>query len=165
MSENGEFLEAVFLLRIRAQGPDHPDTATTLRNVMHDDVRRSGRAAGISAALPEGVTAEGIRLDGDHVDLQVDLIQDAISLQQQRTDDLGPDDPRTMIATSYLAFALAFADHVDGQLESAAVLAQDAYEGISDAALENDPRVGPHYMPVAELVHEWIEEKIDQGID
>jgi len=163
VSEDDETFELLLLRRLEGQGPHHPSTMTTLHNLMHGDVRSVSRAAGVAAALPDDMTEAGVRLDGDHVDRQVDLVQDAVALQEHRCTEFGPDDPRTMVATSYLAYALGFADHIDGQMESAAVLAQDAHEGLADAADEHHPDVGPHDVRIAELIRSWIEDRLDQS--
>ena len=159
-----ETFALVLLSRLEEQGPYHPDTGVTLHNLMHEDVKDAGRAASVPAELPPGVTAEdGIRLDGDHVDFEVDLLVNAIDLQDSRVGEFGPDDPRTLIASSFLAYALAFADHVDGQLEDAADIARDAYEGLADAVAENDPHVGPHDLRIAEIVRRWVDDRLDQS--
>ena len=163
MSEGDETFELLLLYRLQGQGPHHPDTMITLHNLMCGDLRGVRRAAGCPADLPDGVTADGVRLDGDHVDRQVELVLDALTLQEDHVAEHGPDDPRTMVATSYLAYALAFADHIDGQVESAAVLAKDAYEGLADFAELHPDQVGPHDVRIAELIHEWIEDRLDQS--
>lgn len=167
-AESAESVDTTFALvllsRLEGQGPYHPDTGVTLHNLMYEDVKDAGRAASELAELPSGVTAEdGVRLDGDHVDFEVDLLVNAIDLHDSRADEFGPDDPRTMIASCFLAYALAFADHVDGQLELAAERVQDAYEGLADAVAENDPRVGPHDLRIAELVREWVDDRLNQS--
>jgi hypothetical protein len=162
VSEDDETFQLLLLRRLEGQGPRHPSTMTTLHNLMYGDIKGVRRAIGDPAELPQGVTADGVRLDGDHVDRQVDLVQDALTLQEHRVETFGPDDPRTMVATSYLAYALAFADHIDGQVESAAVLAKDAHEGLADAADEGHVHVGPHDVRIAELIRGWIDDRLDQ---
>jgi len=165
VGEDAETFDLVVLYRLKGQGPHHPSTMVALHNLMHTDLQGVDRAPGSPALLPEGANAPGIRLDGDLVDQQVDLVLDATALQEDRTERLGPDDPRTMAATSYLAYALAFADHIDGQIESALVLAQDAYEGLDDAAAEGNPLLGPYDVQIATLILAWINEILDQSAD
>lgn len=162
MSEPNETFQQLLLRRLQGQGPHHPDTMTTLHNLMHGDVKGISRTVGAPTDLPVGVTEDSVRLDGDHVDRQIDLVQDALTLQELRVAEFGPDDPRTMVATSCLAYALAFADHIDGQVEAAAVLAQDAHEGLADAADEKHPHVGRHDVQIAEVIRGWIEDRLDQ---
>ncbi|WP_103352493.1 hypothetical protein [Amycolatopsis sp. CA-128772] len=163
MSDPNDAFVLLWLRRLESQGPGHPDTMATLANLVRG--AGAGTTALSPAELPDGVTQAGVRLDGDQVDREVDLIQKAIALQDSRVAAFGPDDPRTMTATSYLAYALAFADHIDSQLEAAAVLAQDAYEGLDDAAAENDPRVGRHDVRIAELIREWVDEAMAQSAE
>ncbi|MBB5917506.1 hypothetical protein BJY24_006418 [Nocardia transvalensis] len=163
MSENDESYELLLLRRLEGQGPDHPNTMITVRNLIHGDARGLDRAVGAPTDAPVEISDNTIRLDGDHVDKQIDLIQTATALQQNRVEEYGPDDPRTMVATSYVAYALAFADQFTGQLEVAAVLARDAYEGLDDAAADDPSRLGPHDVRVAELILRWIEDRLVQA--
>lgn len=161
-TESDASFESVLLNRMEAQGPHHPDTATTLRNLLRTQGVGGTFAVGTAADLPDGVAPGQVRLDGDHVERQVDLIQTTLALQEQRVAEYGPDDPRTLVATSYLAYALAYADHLDGQLADAAVLAQDAYEGLADAEQDAPAHVRPSDVRLAELIRTWIEEQLDQ---
>ncbi|MDQ7808411.1 hypothetical protein Q5425_32150 [Amycolatopsis sp. A133] len=160
MNEPAETLEHLFLLRLRGQGPEHPRTRATLQNLIVGKRTRAADIGATEAELPEGIDPDGVRLDGDHVDAEIHLQQLAMHLQQHRVDKLGGDDPRTMIATAYLAYALALGDHLDGQVESAAVLAEDAHDGLADAADEHAEHLGDHDLETAAFIHEWISEKL-----
>ncbi|WP_067465378.1 hypothetical protein [Nocardia amamiensis] len=160
MSETGDTFDLLLWRRLENQGPDHRDTMGTLANLMRGRLRGGTAADSELADLPETVTANGVRLAGDGVDDEIDLIEAAMALHGHRAEAFGDEDPRTLVARSYLAYALAFADHLDGQLEAAAELAQDAYEGLADAAETGD--VGPHDVQVANLIHQWIAERLDQ---
>jgi hypothetical protein len=159
-----ETFEMLLVFRLEGQGPRHPATMKTLHNLMYAGSDGVSRAAGEPAQLPRGVSPSGIRLDGEHVDREVDLVVDAAALQEQRIAEFGSHDPRTMLATSYLAYAMALADHIDGQAETAVLLARDAYEGLADAALESDT-VSPHGLRIAGLILDWITELLDQSAD
>ncbi|WP_433726513.1 hypothetical protein ACQP0C_33390 [Nocardia sp. CA-129566] len=161
MSDGNDTFESLLLRRLRHQGPDHPDTKRTVTNLIR------GRSRGITAAdresadLPETTGVDGVRLDGDGVDDEIELIEAAMALHAQRADAYGDEDPRTLVGRGYLAYALAFADHLDGQLEAAAALAQDAYEGLADAAETGD--AGPHDVRIANLIYEWITQRLAES--
>jgi hypothetical protein len=155
--------ELLFLHRLKVQGPAHPQTRTTLWNLVVGKPGRSPGVPGTPADLPEGVTPEGVRLDGEHVEAEIDLQQLAMALQQNRVDTFGSDDPRTMMSTCYLAYALALGDHIDGQLTWAAALADDAYEGLADADDEGAAYVGPHDVEIANIIRGWITQELDQA--
>ena len=145
---------ADLLVRRLATRPGHPATRVTMANLLRgeSDVGTACRVVHSSALLPTGTTPYQVRLDGDHVDAEVALQQATMAWQQHRVAVFGADDPRTMVATAYLAYALALADHLDGQVEVAAVLAEDASEGLADAADTADPRD----VEAARLIQEWI---------
>lgn len=171
MSGSDGFQE-LYLNRLRVQGPDHPSTLTTLRNLLLHELRRDGvdaprptipATAGVD--LPEGLSPDDVDLEGDHVDVEIDAQLRAIELQEHRVQTLGPDHPQTMIATCYLAHTLAVASHIggeSGQLASASVLAKDAYDGLADAAEEATAGIGCHNVETAELVHQWISAMLEQ---
>ncbi|WKU04961.1 tetratricopeptide repeat protein [Micromonospora sp. HUAS LYJ1] len=145
---------ADLLVRRLATRPGHPSTRITMANLLRGEPElRVVRSTVHPPALsPTGMTPYQVRLDGDHVDAELALQQAAMACQQYRVDALGCDDPRTMVATAYLAYAMALADHLDGQVETAAVLAEDASEGLAEAADTADPRD----VEAARLIHEWI---------
>jgi hypothetical protein len=160
-----ETFQRLVLKRLQGQGPAHHRTRTTLRNLIRGEIESTKGAASSPAELPDGVTPGDVCLDGDHVDEEIDLQQLAVALQQERVDGYGSDDPRTMIATSYLAYALALGGHLDGQLHTAGVLAEDAFSGLADAADDGADHLGAHDVEVARLIHEWIVRQIDQSGD
>ncbi|CRK57682.1 putative ATP/GTP binding protein [Alloactinosynnema sp. L-07] len=153
--------ESVLLGRVRGQGPGHPSTRMTLRNLVHGSLHGVTSAGGTPAALPVGVGPDGVRLDGDHVDAEIDLQGYAIDLQEARVSAFGPDDPRTMLATAYLAYALALGDHLDGQVEAAAYLAQDAYDGLADCHDDGAEHVTADDVETVRQIVEWIKEKVE----
>jgi len=163
MNEPAETFQSILLGRLQGQGPGHYQTGTTMRNLIRSELEGATAVDAAPADLPDGVTPDGVRLDGDHVDAEIDLQQLAMALQQHRVDAFGSDDPRTMMATSYLAYSLAVADHLDGQLEWAHTLAEDAYEGIADAADDHAEHLGVHDLQIARLIRDWIARRLDEG--
>jgi hypothetical protein len=163
MDEPDETFQSVLLGRLRGQGPGHYQTGITLRDLILSELQATTGVGAAPAELPDGVTPDGVRLDGDHVDAEIDLQQLAMTLQQERVDAFGSDDPRTMMATSYLAYSLAAADHLDGQLEGAHALAEDAYEGIADAADDHADHLGSRDLEIARLIRDWIAERLSRS--
>jgi hypothetical protein len=160
MDEPDETFQSILLGRLQSQGPGHYQTGITMRNLIRSELQATTGVAAAPADLSDGVTPGGVRLDGDHVDAEIDLLQLAMTLQQERVDTFGSDDPRTMTATSYLAYSLAAADHLDGQLEWAHALAEDAYEGVADAADDHADHLGMHDLEIARLIRDWIAERL-----
>ncbi len=163
MDEPDETFQSILLARLQGQGPGHYQTGITMRNLIRGELQATTGVAAAPAELPDGVTPDGVRLDGDHVDAEIDLQQLAMALQQGRVDAFGSDDPRTMMATSYLAYSLAAADHLDGQWEWAHTLAEDAYEGIADAADNHADHLGAHDLELARLIRDWIAQRLNQS--
>ena len=154
---------AVYAQRLEVQGAEHPSTMATLLNVLGHGLSRS---AGQDAAererpapgdLPAGTGPEGVRLAGDHVDLLVTALERAVALQETETANHGPDHPRAMLATCLLAHALAAADQLDGQLEAAQVLIDDAHDGLVELAAGPPGAVDPDSVRIAEALHQWIQ--------
>src|SRR5438046_9012693 len=110
MNEPDETFQAILLGRLRGQGAEHYQTGITIRNLIRSELQATTAVGAAPAELPDGVIPDGVRLDGDHVDAEIDLQQLAMAFQQERVDAFGGDDPRTMMATSYLAYCLAAAD-------------------------------------------------------
>jgi tetratricopeptide (TPR) repeat protein len=160
--EPDEAFQSILLGRLCGQGPGHYQTGVTMRNLIRSELQTTTGVGAVPAELPDGVTPDGVRLDGDHVDADIDLQQLAMALQQERVDTFGGDDPRTMMATIYLAYSLAAADHLDGQLEWAH-MAEDAYEGIADAADDHVDHLGVHDVEIARLIRDWIAERLGRS--
>src|SRR5688572_27834708 len=81
-------LDRLLLDRLRGQGPAHPNTRITLANLIRrqlgDGTSTVAEKLGGPASLPEGTARDRVRLDGDHVEAEVDLQLGAIVLQQSR---------------------------------------------------------------------------------
>lgn len=146
-----------------ATRPGHPSTRITLSNLLYAE--RVGRSAApdgspplssfaVAADLPVDVTPAGVRLDGEHAAQEADLLAAAVDLHERRAAAFGPDDPRTMVACAYLAYSMALADQMDGQLDAAAVLADDAADGLA----ETHP--GSPHARTAELIRTWINDRL-----
>ncbi|MGW4094792.1 hypothetical protein [Nocardia sp. NPDC004750] len=132
-----------------------------MANLIRGHIRDLTTADRETAELPDSAPAASkVRLDSDAVDDEIDLVETALAMHEHRAATYGNDDPRTLVARSYLAYALAFADHLDGQLESAEVLALDAYEGLADATEAGE--AGPHDARTAKLIHRWIAERVSR---
>jgi hypothetical protein len=104
---------------------------------------------------PAEFAPDGVRLDGDHVDQQVDLLLLAVDYQQECVDRFGSDDHRTLMANCYLAYALA-ADHIDGQLEAAYAIMEDTWPGVADATDSAD--LEADYLEIATVIRGWLKE-------
>ncbi|MFC9876236.1 hypothetical protein [Nocardia salmonicida] len=161
MNSESDSFEALLSRRLHHQGPDHPDTMHTMANLIRGHTRDLTSADRETADLPGGApTASGIRLDSDAVDDEIDLVESALAMHEHLAVSYGNEDPRTLVGRSYLAYSLAFADHLDAQLESAEVLARDAYEGLADATEAGKAR--PHDAQTAELIHRWIADRVNR---
>lgn len=159
MNEPDRSYGALLWQRFDRQGFDHPDTARTLANLLVGRTRGLDAADREAADLPDGVTPADIRLEHDRVDSEIDLIELAMARHDRSAEEFGGQDPRTLVARMYLAYALAVADHLDSQLEAAAALAQDAYEGLDDAEAAGIP-LGPYDVRSAKFVLDEITERL-----
>jgi hypothetical protein len=59
------------------------------------------------------------------------------------------------MATCYLAYSLAAADHFDGQVEWARSIMEETWPGLADAA--GADHLGRHDFEIAELIRDWIQ--------
>jgi hypothetical protein len=159
----------ILMKRLRGTGPAHHQTMGTVRNAILNEREAVSEVMPTvlpePAELPEGMTGDEVRLDGDHVDAEVELLLIAVDHQQRCVDAYGDEDPRKLRADVYLAYALALADHLDGQVESAGPLVEGAWEGLTDAADEGHAEVGEYDVQIALWVRDWIRELIDYGDD
>ncbi|MBF6290039.1 hypothetical protein IU436_26595 [Nocardia farcinica] len=161
MNEEDDSFEALLSRRLHHQGPDHPDTRHTMANLIQGKTRDLTSVDREAADLPgEAPSASQIRLDRDGVDDEIDLVEYALALHEHLAAVYGNEDPRTLVGRSYLAYALAFANHLDAQLESAEALAQDAYEGLADATEAGKAR--PRDARTAELIYRWIDDRVNR---
>ncbi|MBK3644589.1 hypothetical protein [Streptomyces sp. MBT33] len=161
---------ALYAQRIDVQGAGHPDTAATLLNLLRHGLSHSvgqdATAANrpLPSNLPPGTGPDGVRLDEDHVDLLAEALERAVALQEEETTSHGPDHPRALLATCLLAHALAAADQLDGQLEAAQVLIDDAHDGLVELAM-SPGAVDPDAVRISEALHGWIHGRIEDGDD
>lgn len=147
---------AVLLGRLRSQGPGHHRTSVTMANLIRVLRQPAGYPQDSRSLVRPGDSVPGgVRLDGDHVDQEVDLLLLAIGYQQECVDRFGSDDHRTLMASCYLAYALT-ADHVDGQLEAAYAIMEETWPGVADAADAAD--LGTDYLEIATMVRDWVRE-------
>ncbi|MEV0456738.1 tetratricopeptide repeat protein [Catellatospora methionotrophica] len=146
-----------------ATRPGHPTTRRSMANLIRAEREDVGRhpdrlplSMGTEAPLPGEPDVVGVRLDGEHASAEADLLLAAIHLQERQVVAYGPDDPRTMVATAVLAYAMALADQLDGQLHAAQALADDAADGLAE--------VSPHspQAAMAELVRSWISARLEE---
>lgn len=158
-----EGFRAVLLGRLRGQGPGHPRTGATMANLIRAERGSAGHRATLGwraepAARPPGA----VRLNGDHVDAEIDLQQLAIDWQQDCTDRFGPDHPNSLMATCYLAYSLAGADHLDGQVGWALEELEQTWPAIADAAEAGE--VTADDLEIATILRDWVRELAgDQG--
>ncbi|MGI8335210.1 hypothetical protein ACRYCC_35120 [Actinomadura scrupuli] len=169
MDDPDVLFRQILMKRLLGTGPGHPQTRGTVRNTILNETEAVREILPTvlpePADLPDGVTGDGVRLDGDHVDPEAELLLIAIDHQQRCVDAYGDEDPRKLRADVYLAYALALADQLDGQVESAGLLIEGAWEGLTDAAEEGHPEVGEYDVGIALWVWNWIRELIDYGGD
>ena len=155
---SGLDLRTFFAQRLQTQGPDHPDAVRALGVLLRTGLHAASADDGDYLAgpapadeLPDGVKPGSIRLDGEHTDLLADTLAMAVELQERQTEAFGPDDPRALMSTVLLAHALAAADQMDGQIETARVLVEDAREGLAE-----ESGVSSTDMTIAMAVHHWV---------
>lgn len=145
-----------------AHDPAHPDTVLALARLLGtelqevlDSMSTLERASPVSTEPLEPIDFDVVlRLDGEYSQLSVDLLLAAIDLQETLTSEHGPDHPRAMVGTLALGLALATANQMDGQRETALVIVADAYEGLRDAYAEGTAR--PEILGLAESIHNWV---------
>jgi tetratricopeptide (TPR) repeat protein len=146
---------AVLLSRLQSQGPGHYQTGRTMANLIGSLRQPDGHPADSGSLVQADSAPGGVRLDGDHVDQEIDLLLGAIDYQQECVDRFGSDDHRTLMAACYLAYALT-ADHVDGQLESACAIIEDTWPAVADAADTGDLDMG--CLQIAMVIRDWLRE-------
>jgi hypothetical protein len=173
--------QALFLLRMGRQGPEHPSTMATMLNLLKTELgaetatRETATrepAGRIPAELPDESLSGEVRLDGDHVELELQLSEYSIDLQDRRVSAYGSEATETMAATCYLAYCLAVADHIDGQSGTALLLVQDSYDGLADALddlLESDAPPPEQVanlrqeVEIADQVRAWVMRKVEEA--
>jgi hypothetical protein len=151
---NGLTYWPAYAARLRTQGPTHPDTLVTLRRLLLASLKSSSGTPA-SPAEPAGVQADGVRLDGEHADLLVEIVELAAAFADQEAAH-GPADPRALRAKVLLAHALAAADQIDGQVDDALIIVVDSRDGLEEAAARTPDRVRSYDLAVAESIHHWI---------
>ncbi|MET7401370.1 tetratricopeptide repeat protein [Dactylosporangium sp. NPDC005572] len=144
-----------------ATRPAHPATRNTLANLLHAERPHYAPAGDAPASaysvadeMPTGLAAGRVRLDGEHAGAEADLLSAAMAEHERRAAAFGPGDSRTMLACAYLAYALALADQFDGQLGSAAILADDAADGLAEAV------PGTPAARTAGLIRAWVNDRL-----
>ncbi|MFY1694875.1 tetratricopeptide repeat protein [Solwaraspora sp. WMMA2101] len=159
--ETADGLWKVLLGRLRGQGPGHPRTGVTMANLIRAEYGSAGHRAtlgnrAVLGSRPEPVAeAPGVvRLDGDHTDTEIDLQQLAIYWQQDCTDRFGSDDPRSLMATCLLAYSLAGANHVDGQVGLALEELEESWPAIADAAETGE--LSSDDLEIATILRDWV---------
>ncbi|MCX4825048.1 hypothetical protein OG883_35355 [Streptomyces sp. NBC_01142] len=171
----------VYAQRLTAQGPGHLDTVLTLRNLLipgpgrqtestesTENTAPTVEAASSRSDLPPGSGPQDVRLEGDHTDLLADVVQLALEFHRRTTVEVGPDHPRAMLATCLTAHALAAADQLDGeegQMEVARVLLEDSLEGFADLAESAPGTIGDGEVLVAETLHSWVINRLEEQED
>lgn len=158
-------LRTFFTQRLQVQGPDHPEAVRALTVILRAGLRADDADPAtdflvgpvLAEELPEDVAPDSIRLEGEHTEQLADAVTMAVELQERETQVFGPDHPRALIATVLLAHALAAADQLDGQLETARVLVEDARDGLSEVDGAN-----PTDRTIAKLVHHWVLDRLGE---
>jgi hypothetical protein len=156
VGELHDTFQSLLLARLRSQGAGDVGALITVYGLVRSELDAGPGRGSTPAGLPEDLDPDAVRLDGDHTELETELVESAVALQQQQVNRYGPNDPRTCVATAYLAYGLAVADHIDGQIEQAVLLIEYAYGGVADAAAAGDARLGPHDLETVRIMHEWI---------
>ncbi|MEJ2853195.1 MULTISPECIES: tetratricopeptide repeat protein [unclassified Saccharothrix] len=129
----------VYAERLRAQGPAHIDTLETAQRLLN-------------ASLRSAPTSDVVTLD----DVVVEVLELAAAFADQESAH-GPADPRALRANVVLAHALGAAGDVVGdQLEEAVAIAEDARDGLAEAAARTPLAVEPFDLDIAEIVHHWL---------
>ncbi|KFZ81971.1 hypothetical protein ED92_17170 [Amycolatopsis sp. MJM2582] len=152
----------VLARRLGGQGPEHPDTMKTLRNLIISESRSPLRTQGKLADLPDGDFEPA---EDDYDALKEELNGATVALHCQRVAEFGSDDPRTLMATCYLAYTSALCVGLGIPAEQAVFLIGDAYEGLADATDEHVDHLGEHDLRIAEAIREWIGEIAPQSED
>lgn len=167
--EAADLLTEAYRIRLHTQGPPHPSTLRTLHHLLAALLERDGEQASplrpgqpetisarfatteVAETLPAGLTPGQIRLDDEHMDERIAVLEAAMRVYDVRLAALGPDDAATMVAVGHLAHAHAALDQFDGQYEEAWVLIDDATTG-----LELTLGTGDAATVAADEVRTWI---------
>ncbi|MEU8816705.1 TIR domain-containing protein [Actinoplanes sp. NPDC048796] len=148
-------LRDVLLGRLRTQGPGHPRVGVTMANLIRSERDQAElRARAVTGAEAAAAPPGAVRLDGDHVDDEIDLQQLAMDWQDSCTLRFGPDDPRSLTATCWLAYSLAAADHLDGQVGWALDQVEASWPGIADAV--DAGRADAADLEIATTIRDWV---------
>ena len=142
--------------------PSHPDTVRSLARLLGAELKvlldssrpPETRVSSDPDELPEHIDPDTISLDGEHAEHLAELLSAAVDLQGSRTDEHGPDDPRAIVATLALGYALAAARQFKGQEDIALALIADAREGLMDAYTAGT--VPLEILGQAESIHQWV---------
>ncbi|MEU6198633.1 toll/interleukin-1 receptor domain-containing protein [Streptomyces sp. NPDC047061] len=170
--EAADLLTEAYRIRLHVQGPPHPSTLRTLHHLLAVLLERDGEQTSplqprrhgepetvparfatteVAETLPAGLAPGQIRLDDEHMDERIAVLEAAMRVYDVRLAALGPDDVATMIAVGHLAHAHAALDQFDGQYEEAWVLIDDATTG-----LELTLGTGDAATVTADEVRTWI---------
>ncbi|MGW6442338.1 TIR domain-containing protein [Lentzea sp. NPDC055074] len=145
-----------YVERLKVQGPGHLDTLQTLSRLLKTSLREAPRSAEEATGDEPGLQDDlAPRLEGDHTELLADLIEAAVALEDQESAH-GADDPRALRAKVLLAHAMAAADQLDGQIETARVIVEDSRDGLEEVGARRPDDVDPADLEVAKIVHHWI---------
>jgi hypothetical protein len=163
--EPGTSFHDLFLRRFVVQGPEHPSTMRAMLNLLPSGTGPDDQDSYLTVADDVPAPIGEVRLEGDYVELEIDLTTRAIDFQDACVEEYGSDDPRTMAATAYLAYCHAVSDHIDGSIEDASALAENAYGGLADArddALEDERSPAElvemleRETEIADRIRQWI---------
>lgn len=165
MNDDEPDLRTFLAQRLQVQGPDHPEAIRALTIILRtglsaDESSQDGEFLASPVPvdeLPQDVDPDSIRLEGDHAERLAEALSLAVELQERETQAFGPDHPRALMSTVLLAHALAAADQMDGQLEAARVLVEDARDGLLEIEEANATD-----RAIAETVHHWVLDQLGE---
>ncbi|MGV9364991.1 NB-ARC domain-containing protein [Amycolatopsis sp. NPDC003731] len=154
-----------------AHGLAHPNTVLALarllgielQEVLNDTSTMKPENQAVTEPSEPIILAPLAFLDSESFEMATDVLMAAIALQEARVGNYGPDHPRTMVGTVALGLALAVANQMYGQRESALALVEDGYIGLREAYVNG--AVPPQIAGISESIYKWVLGLVEQDLD
>ncbi|WP_280409804.1 tetratricopeptide repeat protein [Nocardia brasiliensis] len=150
---------AIYADRLREQGPEHPDTQHTLRQLIRTNLNRVHTDTDdheLLVVAPADLPTDATNLADEDAEWLSELVVSAIELDAQLSSKYRSEDPRALRVRILLAHALALADQYEDHIDVALNLAADARDGLAEAVERIPDEVEEYDLPTAKIVHRWI---------